>query len=497
MGAEAVQIKDRQTLSITRRKPNNMSDERIPFHRDELLDTYRRFLEFESDLSLFGWRENDVPLWERLRFSVYISVLQSSGVFGQSQSSIKKDTSDFIRGGYLWARNIAFRNPFFGDEHDLLIWGHQRRKQLDDDYWWDLYVDPLFEDLSLDSQYIESDHNLTHHRPPKTSNVDYLDLITFASTIYRRLSPGRERLTSSRVAEIEAELNERFGVNIDVGRLAYEELTDRRVYLPLYRRLLERVSPEVAFVVVGYGREIFIEACDEADIPVVELQHGTIDKYHLGYSFPGDREKQFAPDFLFSFGPAWTDGVELPIEEENVFPVGYQHLEREYERYRDTERREEVVFISQGTVGERLSKLAADLAANLQRNRTITYKLHPGEYERWRGEYPWLWESNVNVVADEVPLYELLSRASTQVGVYSTAVYEGIRFGTPTVLVNTNGISHMERLVSEHDVPVVSDAGELQTVLSSIEETKIDSELFFCESPVENFERALESVRNQ
>lgn len=474
-----------------------MTGNEISFHGDELRDVYQAFLDLESDLSLFEWRENDIPLWERLRFSVYRSVLQASGAFGQPQDSIEKDTTDFLRGGYLWARNIAFRNPLFGDEHDLLIWGHQRRKQLNDGYWWDLYVDPLFEKLPVDHQYVESDHNLTHHHPPKSNNVDYLDIITFTSTIYRKLMWRSERLTSSRVTEIEKELKKRFGVDVDIGRLAYEELTDRRIYLPLYRRLLERVSPEVAFVVVGYGRETFIEACSEADIPVVELQHGTIDKYHLGYSFPGDREKQCAPDFLFTFGPVWTDGVELPVDEKNVFPIGYQYLEREYEQYQNTENREEVVFISQGTIGEQLSKLATELAEERRQDVTITYKLHPGEYNRWRTNYPWLLESNVNVVADEVPLYELLSRASTQVGVYSTAVYEGLRFRTPTILMNTNGISHMERLVAEYDIPVVSDVDQLQTALSSVEETRIDPELFFCDAPIKKFERALAFVRNQ
>lgn len=474
-----------------------MSGRRVAFRRDELQDVYEEFLKFESELSLFEWRENGVPLWERLRFSVYRSVLQASGVFGQPQSSIEKNAVDFFRGGFLWARNFAFRNPFFGDKHDFVIWGHQRRKELEDGYWWDLYVDPILEEFSLDHQYVESDHNLSHHRPPKTSNVDYIDLITFASTIYRKLSRGSERLKSPWVKEVEAELQDRFGVDLDIDRLVYEELTDRSVYLPLYRRLLKRVSPEIAFVVVGYGRETFIEACSEADIPVVELQHGTIDKYHLGYSFPGDREKQYAPDFLFTFGPEWTNGVELPIDKENVYPVGYQYLEQEYNQYQDTESREELVFISQGTIGERLSRLATELAKNLREGITITYKLHPGEYDRWRGEYPWLQESNVNVVTDEVPLYVLLSRASTQVGVYSTAIYEGLRFETPTVLVDANGISHMERLVSKHDVPVVSSADELETVLFSGEETGIDPRLYFCESPVDNFERALESVRNQ
>jgi hypothetical protein len=474
-----------------------MSVIRTEFCKDELQDTYKDFLELEADLSLFEWRESGIPLWERLRFSVYMSVLQASGIFGQPQSSIEKNATDFIRGGFLWARNFAFRNPFFGNKHDFLIWGHQRRKKLEDGYWWDLYVDPIIEELSLDHQYVESDHNLTHHRPPKTHNVDYIDLITFSSTVYRKLSGESERRNSPWVTEIEAEHEERFGVDLDIGQLVYEELTDRRVYLPLYRRLLKRVSPEIAFVIVSYGCETFIEACSEADIPVVELQHGTIDKYHLGYSFPGDREKQYAPDFLFTFGPSWADGVELPIDEENVYPVGYQHLEREYNSYQDIKNREEVVFISQGTIGERLSKLATNLSTSLSESTTLTYKLHPGEYSRWRGEYPWLQEANINVVADEVPLYELLSRASMQVGVYSTAIYEGLRFGTPTILVNTSGISHMERLVTKHDVPVVSSADELETVLLSAEEIRINPRLYFCESPIDNFEQALESIRNQ
>jgi hypothetical protein len=253
----------------------------------------------------------------------------------------------------------------------------------------------------------------------------------------------------------------------------------------------------VALVVVGYGRDTFIEACHKEGVPVVELQHGTIDRYHMGYNFPGDREKTTSPDYLFSFGPFWTEDVSLPIDESNVFQIGYQYLEQEYQQYAALEEREELVFISQGTVGRELSKVAGRVESKLDDGISVTYKLHPGEYDRWKTEYPWLAESGVRVVADEVPLYKLLSRARVQIGVYSTALFEGLRFSTRTVLFDTNGISHMERLVREYDIPVVSDADELIAVLPKLETQHVDETAFFSGNPVKNFEESLEMVRQQ
>lgn len=470
--------------------------DKITGFSDELDNFHTNFLEFEKRLDLFDWEVRGIPLWERLRTSVYRSALRSTEIYKKKYSAPDKNIINTLRGSYLWARNIFLRNPLFGNKNDILVWGHQRRKQLDDDNWWDIYTDPLFEVVDIDYQQVETSHRLTHHRPAKTTNLDYLDLITYSSTIYRKIFRNDGRLKSKIIDDIEAQLANEFNVEIDVGRLAYEKLTDRKVYLPLYQRLLRRVSPEIAFTVVGYSKETFIEACKREEVPVVELQHGMIGNYHIGYTFPQGIEKIYKPDYLFSFGPYWTNSVSM-FDNERIFNVGYKHLEEEYEKYNTVQQVDELLFISQDNHGRELSQLATNLAMKESHNINVVYKLHPKEYSYWEEEYPWLTESEVDVVKDDINLHELQARARAQVGVFSTALFEGFRFGTSTVLIENNGICRMKPIISDYGIPVVSNADELLEVVLSLDNQQVNHRMFFSENPSDKFEEAIETICNK
>jgi hypothetical protein len=463
---------------------------------DNIDGFHRAFFDLEKRLDLFEWQVDGIPLWERLRTSVYRSILNSIDIHGARHNTTEKTMPHILKGAYLWARNIVLRNPLVGGEHDILVWGHQRRKQFNDGYWWDIYTDPLFDAVDLDYQQMETAYRLNHHRPAKTSNLDYLDLITYSSTIYRKLSRGDGRLDSPMVDTIEEQFAEEFDVDIDVGRLAYEKITDRKIYLPLYQRILRRVNPEIVLTVVGYSKETFIEACRREGIPVVELQHGFLGDYHIGYSFPEGISKVYKPDYMFSFGPYWTDAVPM-FDTDDVFNVGYQHFESGCKKNYNIQRTNELLFISQGVHGHELSKVATDLAIDYSHDFDIIYKLHPTEYNYWKEEYPWLAESAIDVVQGDVDLYELQARARAQLGVNSTALFEGLRFGTPVVLFETNGICRMSRLINEYDIPVVSDAGELLEVIPTLDEQQVDPRMFFTENPSEKFEEAIETIRNK
>lgn len=454
---------------------------------------HRDFLELESDLGLFEWYVEGFPVWERIRNGVYNDIMQESGVFTQAHPAISKDATELLKGGLMWGKNLFVKNPLFAGEHELLVWGHKRRKRLDDGNWWDVIYDPLLASGEFDYLMIEDDYNLSHRTPTKSENVQYLDFVTFSSTIYRKLAAHHSIPSEDRANELEREIESRFGTTVDVATRIYEEVTDRRVYLPLYRRLLRKVDPSVVLIAISYGKETFVEACRKENIPVVEFQHGTIDEYHVGYSFEGDRTKRDFPDYLFTFGPFWNQEVSLPIDDERVFPVGYEFLETKHQKFANREETNEIVFVSQGTVATKLSKMAVNLSERIDDHRVV-YKLHPGEYDRWKESYPWLEDSSVEVVTDSPTLYELLGRASAQVGVYSTAVYEGLRFGRETVLVGLPGIEHMRRLIENYDVPVVTDNEDLAEELKEPKNQQADWEEFFSPNPKQRFRDALDAV---
>jgi hypothetical protein len=172
-------------------------------------------------------------------------------------------------------------------------------------------------------------------------------------------------------------------------------------------------------------------------IPVIELQHGTIHKYHFAYSFPGSRRtKRTFPDYLFTFGDFWKKCVEFPIKKDCIFSVGYPFLEKEAAKYFEVIKKNQILFISQGSSGKELSKFAVDVTNYSDLNYNVVYKLHPGEYHRWKREYPWLYKERdkIKIVEESIPLYRLMAESKTQVGVSSTAIYEGLYFGLNTYI---------------------------------------------------------------
>lgn len=126
-----------------------------------------------------------------------------------------------------------------------------------------------------------------------------------------------------------------------------------------------------------------------------------------------------------------------------------------------------MLFISQGTIGEQLSKFAIEVQQAPEIDHDIVYKLHPDEYDRWEDEYPWLVDSGFKVIdSSEPPLYELFAESSAQVGVGSTAVYEGLAFGLETFVYECSGSKVLQPLVEEGSTKSISTAEDFAASLS-------------------------------
>ena len=130
--------------------------------------------------------------------------------------------------------------------------------------------------------------------------------------------------------------------------------------------------------------------------------------------------------------------------------TGYPYFERQLCQYKKADvgagKITNIIFVSQGTIGRELSRLAADLCDLLDKSKYhIIYKLHPGEYEGWRERNPELLKDNIEVIDSlEHSIYEYFPKCSIQVGVYSTAIYEGLGFGLTTYIYD---VGHADTMI--------------------------------------------------
>jgi hypothetical protein len=148
----------------------------------------------------------------------------------------------------------------------------------------------------------------------------------------------------------------------------------------------------------------------------------------------------------------WKDKIQLPIDNDNVVCYGNKFFDQQKSKYGEIEKKKgQIVVISQGVIGGRLSSLILEHAGKLSSHK-IVYKLHPGEYDRWRDYESLVVLSKMeNVeIATECDLYRVFAQSEYQIGVFSTAIYEGMAFGVKTVLAQLPGIEYMEDMLKDN-----------------------------------------------
>ena len=276
-----------------------------------LKSIYNQFIQFEEDNQLFTKKIDDIFFWERIRFTVFMKIFLILTKSKDSEQIGSNDESFKFMNYLLKFRNYILsiirlrKNPFLIRNREIIYFSNSRRKIQDDGYWWDIYIDHLENKLGYSSVLLEKDLFLKYRKPVKTEKMVYHTYIDFLVDLKKYLRLSRLKFENDEkksLLELEQEIETTFSLKVDLTSLVYHSLTKRKRELPLYNKLLRKIKPKAVVIVCSYGKENFIEACKSNAIPVIELQHGVITKYHTGYSYEKDKAKKHTfPDFLFSF----------------------------------------------------------------------------------------------------------------------------------------------------------------------------------------------------
>jgi len=461
-------------------------------------ELYDKLLQLEEDLDLFNQAMSGVLFWERVRAGIFFRITQST-ISGQPSSTIRYSALKKIE-FYLSSIIDLSRNPLLSRTKDVLFVGNERRLLRDDGRWWDIYTDPVIDYLDASYVSIEHDYLLNHRAPAKTANLRRLDFLYFLANLKRALGLARVSLTTEEkqlAHQISVEVSKRFGVDIDIGKAVQLTLEKRKANLGLYTCMLKRIRPKVVVIVVSYGKEDLIEACKSLRIPTVELQHGVISPYHPGYAFQGDlRRKSTFPDYLLTWGDYWQKCTEYPLDADHIVSVGYPFIEEMKRKQIDVTKKQQILIISQERIGTLISRFAVKLSEIEGLDYKIVYKLHPRECDSWRETYPWLADANLEVIdTTDAILHKLFAESMIQLGVFSTAIYEGLSYGLDTYLIDAPGVEYFTSLLKTGQVRKVSSSEELLNFINKQEASlPFDSEYFFRSNAIENIIRFLHDL---
>lgn len=423
-----------------------------------------QFLEYEKDNNLFQLEIDGFRYWHYIRKVIYDDILNKDNKVGQAHTNLSKEY--YYKRVLLKLKQIPnwfLFNPLWAlKERDLLILNHHRRVKNSERFDC-LYTDELLEKFDYSYYVFEQPILEKHIRPIRTKNIRYLDYINFKFAVYHEIKKKVFRFsfnedTKNKIMHVLADIENFFEVKIDNDKILSileKKYLYNKYYREAYANILGKVKPKAIIEVVSYGADRFIinEVAKEKGIPVIELQHGTMGKYHIAYNFSKKMELPTFPDYVFIFGQFWNDNTRLPINEDNVKVVGWPYFEKKVNFYKQKNEskqrdRKTILFISQGTIGKELSQMAVTLSNVLDKDfYRIIYKLHPGENSRWKDEYPWLIGTDIEVIDHNFhDMHYYFSRADIQVGVYSTALFEGLAYKCKTIIVKMYGHETMSSL---------------------------------------------------
>ncbi|MBW2529005.1 MAG: hypothetical protein JRI23_32815 [Deltaproteobacteria bacterium] len=409
-----------------------------------------RFVRLEEAAGWWDLEAYGQKYWHQIRYGVFSALLQSHHPIGKPQLTWRdRPLSSWIRNvrPTHWAPAVRRSLWWDLDPADVLVINHPRHVRLGDE-WVCPYTEPLLRQLDRSYWVLEDVWQGVHSHPQSGPRLKYLEWSVLTEQVRflarhgltgGRLSSAEQRQVRTWCETLQAELGGGPSVQraLSLTRAAVRELAALR---RLYGALLARVEPKLIVLVVHYSYRCLplTATARERGIPVAELQHGTLGETHLAYNVaPGRRPPGF-PDYLLTFGDWWRDHTPgLPLAAEAAPAIGYAWLDAYAAR---TPRRcpagnpRTVLFVSQGTIGPELSRLATELAARKPGAYRIRYKLHPGELMGWRERYPWLVGTDIQVIDEPTNIYDEFTQAETVVGVYSTALFEALAFGVAVVI---------------------------------------------------------------
>ena len=407
----------------------------------DLSAVFARFSAFERDAGLFSRELCGVRFWHLIRNQLYAADLLPQmvgmdnphpdvilGVAARKRLPLSTRAADVLFGNPRFA--LKGRNVLFSLTPRLAKGpgGEQLRLMLD---W---FLPRLKSSFAVLERDLVAGVRTCHDgcgRKFRWAVVERKVSRYRATEAFKAFKPEIDAAAEALVDEIGAAL----GVSLPASRMASKlgaAVAYDRVGVKELKAWLVRLRTRCVVEVVHYGMMnlLLSKSARELGIPSVELQHGTVYPAHVAYNLPVS-DSPYSPDFFLAWGDWWI-GQTRNFPARRAVSTGYPFLEDALARHPRKPRDEapRVLFISQGTIGKRLSELAVELCRIMGPACQVTFKPHPNETKSWRTLYPALADSGVEVAEDATRgIYSWLAESDAVAGVYSTAMIEGLVWG--------------------------------------------------------------------
>lgn len=465
------------------------------------------FVEIENKYDLYEKEIEGVNYWVYSRFQIFRAAMEQKNNLGTAHRVNIKGLSNKLRAGAKLIYYSYIRKCHMPERVDILVCNHPRRVIGEDGYYECCYTTDIVKHYD-NSWILEYPYLYEHKVPIREKNILYTDRAKVSSNLYYQFVKRFQKMTYDRLlkkimCDIHAPITElQKALQIELNEESIGELILKRVLIcksrrKYYERIIKKTRPKVIVEVVSYTMDCMIlnELGKKYGIATVEMQHGISGSIHPAYNYgKATNIKQF-PTYVFAFSDYCKKTMPFPIDSDMVKVVGYPRFENYIKNHpKPVTGKRGVCFVSSGKTGKELSQLAVELSERLDMDKWhIYYKLHPSEFAGWEEYYPWLVGTNIEVVDERGPsLYEVFSLCDAQIGIHSTALFEGLGFNLNTLIYKGYESDFYEDLCNQGHASFVQNVQECLDRLEHDDHQSITG--FWKENATENVIRELDVI---
>lgn len=283
------------------------------------------------------------------------------------------------------------------------------------------------------------------------------------------------------VRELDAAVQRRLGLPFP---LSAESLALRTALFAanreIFRDRLLHARPKRFFA--AWQDQAMFAAAHDLGIETVEIQHAAISIYNPHYHFPGGVAPYFADRFLV-FAPYWRECVSLPANT-RASVVGSTNMAALRARAGARESRRLIVPSQGPTYWPLFDSVLA--AARQAPDWEFIFRPHPREnFDDYRSrmssqEAP----DNLRLSPPDEDLYDLMTTAEVQVGLASTALFEGMTLGCRTIVFQSPIVASMEPVLARGDALLAANAADILQGLRTAPATRTPEQYYAPPVPV-------------
>lgn len=376
--------------------------------------------------------KKSIPLWPYCRTHIFNIILKETNVFDNISKFSKKIQLSFVFNFIFKGLNIS---KIFNTK-DILIIASDRYGEHEDIYT-----------MGIRNKY-KNNYTCWAFSEKKQFKENYLYL-----DIWKYLFYLISYLASYIIKTPKEVIKLNSYYDFDISSHVRLRLIEFKLWYLFYYLLLKLRKPKKIFIVSGISFSPLIAAANSRNIETYEIQHGVISKYSISYSYPDFiKRNYFFCNNICLFSSYWIDKADFPKGVKQIV-IGNNRF---YKKIKTEPNAANILIISQKTIANQLQQYLLNRIEELK-NYSITYKLHPSEYN---DENSLLLElksklTNFQIIRNEYSMDYLLERNFICIASYSLSIYEALDCGCLVFVIPTNGIEFIDDLIKSNYVQIL------------------------------------------